>query len=588
MAKSDARFGYKANLSREDHDLSRRFGFTTAPGMLLPIWYDLATPGDSYYMEHKLPLLRSMQLAAPAMIEVKIHFETFFVPMDMILSTSGNLLEGVKINYSSNFTDGGTNVGSSFPLFAYPTFIADIMANNAQNDFHADAFRLADIFGLCPDNFTTYGLETPYQPFFFPYQIAAYHTIFQHYFRLDDKTSFETDFCNLDKYYNQSTFTPNRGFMAIHQRPWDFDYFTSVYRSPIVSNANVKQQLLSNSIYSDLMNQNTLPLKADGGGITSNEQIRSFGSLTPNTYDYSVRQLGSTALIRQAFANEKLAMITGRTKKNYDSQVLAHFGIKVPHDVKHDITLIHDDHFDLNVQEVTNLAQSSQAALGELAGKGYSAGKGNQFQFTAPCHGVVMTIFSVEPKKRYFGGFDRINAIANIYDFPQPEFDRLGNVPMFRYECGFYQSSATPGVDTRQNSDVIAWKERYYWNKRKFDRVSFAFAHAHTPAPGVTNDFSPYFLSFRPFAFGQSHSAGFAHSDSQRPDQENRFYIERDSMDSVMLVQFSYGWKITDTGENWNSTPWLAYARDPFIVNSYISCKKVSWLSKDGEPIYNF
>ena len=31
-------------------------------------------------------------------------------------------------------------------------------------------------------------------------------------------------------------------------------------------------------------------------------------------------------------------MITGRTKKNYDAQVLAHFGVNVPHDVKHDIT----------------------------------------------------------------------------------------------------------------------------------------------------------------------------------------------------------------------------------------------------------
>ena len=42
----------------------------------------------------------------------------------------------------------------------------------------------------------------------------------------------------------------------------------------------------------------------------------------------------STA-IRQMFANEKkLAMITGRTKKNYDSQVLAHYGVNVPHDVK--------------------------------------------------------------------------------------------------------------------------------------------------------------------------------------------------------------------------------------------------------------
>ena len=84
MAKSDSRFEYKANLSRTDHDLSQRRGFTSASGMLLPIWEDIATPGDSYYMHHDMPLLRSANLAAPAMVDVKVHFDTFFVPFQMI------------------------------------------------------------------------------------------------------------------------------------------------------------------------------------------------------------------------------------------------------------------------------------------------------------------------------------------------------------------------------------------------------------------------------------------------------------------------------------------------------------------------
>ena len=43
-----------------------------------------------------------------------------------------------------------------------------------------------------------------------------------------------------------------------------------------------------------------------------------------------------------------------------------------------------------------------------------------------------------------------------------------------------------------------------------------------------------------------------------------------------------------ETEENWNKTPWLAYARDPFIVDLNMKIKKVSWMSKDGEPVYNF
>ena len=69
MAKSDSRFEYKAKLGRTDHNLSQPFGFTSACGMLLPIWYDVATPGDSYYMQHDMPLLRSIQLIAPSMVD---------------------------------------------------------------------------------------------------------------------------------------------------------------------------------------------------------------------------------------------------------------------------------------------------------------------------------------------------------------------------------------------------------------------------------------------------------------------------------------------------------------------------------------
>ena len=89
MAQSDARFGYRAKLKREDHDLSRPFGFTAAPGMLIPIFADIATPGDTYYVKHDLTFLRTAPLAAPAMVDLKVHYETFFVPMQMIYQPNG-------------------------------------------------------------------------------------------------------------------------------------------------------------------------------------------------------------------------------------------------------------------------------------------------------------------------------------------------------------------------------------------------------------------------------------------------------------------------------------------------------------------
>lgn len=590
MAKSDARFEYRANLQRQDHDLSQKLGFTSASGMLLPIWFDLATPGDSYYMRHKMPLLRSSQLAAPAMVDVKVHFETFFVPMQMIYEPFENTIYSLR-NFRSSFYNVYSEyiMNNNFPLFDYNHFVTQVInTENPTNDYHADAFRLADLMGLKPTNFigANNGAEPNVQAFF-PYQLLSYHTIFQYYYRLDDKSQFENSYSNWDRYYdNSAQVQMPRDFMSIHQRPWAFDYYTSIYRSAIVSDNNMQRIAISeqsdlqtnllstykqgqnvkidaNSYYNNRVNDRIVSIAAKADGVYSGQQM------TGNV---------STAVIRQMFANEKLAMITGRAKKTYDAQVLAHLGVNVPHDVKHDITMIHHDEYDLNVQEVTSLASTSDAPLGELAGKSYASGQGESFKFTAPCHGVMMTIFSVEPNKKYFDTFERCNMISNAFDIPTPEFDRLGNQPMFRGEVGFTDRT---GTDSRNNYDIIGWKERYYSFKRKPNKVTYAFGYFNEQT-GI-NNYSSYMLGFRPFATVSDTVDNYPDS---RPDLENRFYIERNAVDNMCMIKFSYGWKSETGGENWNTTPWLVYARDPFIIDSDIQCKKVSWMSKDGEPIY--
>lgn len=592
MAKSDARFGYQADLGRQDHDLSQRHGFTCAPGMLLPIWYDFATPGDGYYMQHDLPMLRSQTLAQPAMIDVKVHYETFFVPIQMLYQPAENELERISPIQSTaiySILHQGAEL-QGFPLLNFSYYLNQCALNNTDEEYK-DAFRLLDFFELCPDNLTdnTVTKQSKYAPNFFPWQFLAYNTIYQYYYRLDDKNEFQNRRCNWDYCYDtanlgQSPVGPGFGWMDIHQRPWDFDYFTSMYRSPIISSANT--MAVSGNNYSVLNTGGQLPVTSNGYFASNNDDIMQFSGANAASYDVGNQNLTvSTAMIRQLFANEKLSMITGRTKKNYDSQVLAHYGVKVPHDVKHDITMIYHDEYDLFVQEVTSLSSTSDAPLGDLAGKSYSRGNGDPFKFVAPCHGVMMTIFSVEPKRRYIGGFNKLNAVSTYLDFPIPEYDRLGNVPMFRYECGYNTDH-----NTYTNADIIGWKERYYANKRKHDRASMAFDILGSG----TNPYSSYMLASRPFAY--SYVDAFNPLQDQRPDQSDRFYIDRGAMDNLCLVPYQYGWEHQDPQDedydpdapDWNKTPWLAFASDPFIVDSHVKCKKVSWMSKDGEPVYNF
>ena len=543
MAKSDSRFEYKAGLSRTDHDLSQPFTFTSASGMLLPIWCDIASPGDSYYMSHDMPLLRSSVLAAPAMIDVKVHYETFFVPMQMIYEPFENAKFQIK-NLRSSYYNMSSQLDNVLPVLPYNSCITDILDNFTHKTLRQDCFRMADLLGLDPINFCTNGANgfIPFAGSFFPWQLCAYQTIWQYYYRLDDKSQFESRFGNLDQFYANSDISFSDGttlgkFFEIHQRPWDFDYYTSMYRSPIVSDANM-QAFLSNGSTSQIANlfpvsnNSNGQVKSTGTGVNTNvnSTVQTIRTLDTNS---SLQQVNA-ANIRQLFANEKLAMITGRTKKNYDSQVLAHYGVSVPHDVKHDITMIHHDEYDLNVMEVTSLASTSDAPLGELAGKSYATGNGKSFKFTAPCDGVIMTIFSIEPKRKYQAQYNRINAISNVFDLPTPEFDRLGNVPMYRYECGM--KSTTPQY--KSLSDIIGWKERYYAFKRRPARASYAF-FANSAG---TNNYAPYVVSSAPFAFPTQISiSGLYDSIYPYPENENAFYINRGALDSVCMVDYSSG-----------------------------------------------
>lgn len=567
MAQSDARFGYRAKLSRDDHDLSQPLNFTTPPGLLCPIWFDIATPGDSYYMQHDMPLLRSIQLLAPMMTDVKVHFETFFVPLQMIYQPIENTLFSLTQIQSSNFLDVNFR-NNELPLFDYSSWINDLSSPSLK----FDAFRLSDFFGLSSLAIAQSDADVPYikvqtyTPSFFPWQILTYKAIFQYYYRLDDKTNFNNDF-NWDKHYNVELFKPGENFMEMYDRPWDFDYFTSMYRSPIVSDANL-QQVLPPAKYSSLSDSLINRYHKDLNTAVSNSAVDNFASVgTQNS-------VVNSAVIRQLFANEKLAMITGRTRKNYDSQVLAHYGVSVPHDVKHDLTMVHHDVYDLNVLEVTSLASTSDAPLGELAGKSVARGNGEKFKFTAPCHGVMMTIFSVEPKRTYTTGFDRINAITNAFDLPIPEFDRLGNVPMFRYEG--LASNATGTLN-----DIVGWKERYYQFKRKMPKATLAFF-----SQNGFNNYASYVINSAPHGIPNGYVDGLAPALS-RPDLSARFYISRDSLNEQCVLDYVPDWQKNEEGENWSNQPWMAYTRDPFIVDSHIKCKKVSWMSKDGEPVYD-
>ena len=132
---------------------------------------------------------------------------------------------------------------------------------------------------------------------------------------------------------------------------------------------------------------------------------------TPHTHNSSDPSFSlSTARIRTMFALEKLQRVTARAGKHYDDQTLAHFGFKVQKGMSGEVYKIGSWHTQLGVQKVTSTADTQGAALGEQAAVGYAIldARKKGFKFTAPCHGIVMCIWSCAPRYKYIGAIDKL------------------------------------------------------------------------------------------------------------------------------------------------------------------------------------
>ena len=314
----------------------------------------------------------------------------------------------------------------------------------------------------------------------------------------------------------------------------------------------------------------------------ANASGQSFGNNMSSATQTALLQTTSGRVtssgLRRMFAVEKLARVIGRAKMDYDSQVLAHFGFKVPHDVKHQLSHLKTQHSIIHIGEVISTADtyssgsggSSGSALGAIGGKGYGIIKSGDrpFKFTAPCDGVIMCTFSAVPRLRYYGTFDKQNVLTNRVSFYQPEFDKLGMQPIYHYEAFHFRSSSS------DNSNRLGWQFRYEQWKRKYDRVSEAFALPSNY--GQLNQNSAWVVSLSPYATvndlsgASSYGVGWSNAG---------LVCKPTELNSAMVVPYTTQWNTA-----YLTNPQTMFYTDPFICQFRANVKKVSVMSAYGEP----
>lgn len=614
---------YRAHLSRSGFDMSQSLAFTASTGMLLPVYSDFLNAGEKVSIRTNL-FARTQPLVTPPMADVDVYLDWFFVPMTMLYTAFGQVRYQTNDFISSLYSAAPGRPNGGFPVLSSSALFVSSVLNQSQtfslNPASIDAtstplyynplnfecagksmFRMLDLLGFNPRGIFYGAPGSPGDgvdnPSVFPYKALAYQAIYQEYFRNDDYEKRDVYAYNWDRYFEETgavgiglvggsssavKYVSPRNPYLLRYADYHKDYFQSIKPSPILSGMNLlspQSPIATNSVLQQINNylgstniESDSPLVAPfSGSLNENFKSSLLRTATDDTGS-DVYANTSAASLRSLFAVEKLMRITGRAAKDYDSQVLAHFGIKVPHDVKHQLTHLRSLNAMLSIGEVVGTADTyssetgSGSALGELAGKGYVSisesrnKKVKPLKWEAPVDGVLMCIFHAIPRLRTTQCFDRQNAVTQRTDLFIPEFDKLGMQPLYRYEVD---------PDYIGSSTQIGWQFRYQQYKRKYDRASHVFGGGANLA-GI-NQYSSWVLSYDPLAAVQSAS-----------DVSNAMALKcpPTALNQIMAVPY----QPQVNAETFVTNSAAEFYTDPFICDFRADVKKVSVMSPTGEP----
>lgn len=592
---SKNRLDFTANLGRHSHDVSQGYTSSIAPGCLVPQYFDILQPGDKIFFKTHM-FTRFQDISTAFLGEVDMHLDYFFVPLQMLYTIFGQMFAQTN-DVISDFFDVHDNVhGDNLPVLDLNTFFADgtkypIYAGTVCPYNYVDTvlkgnFRLLDAldYNACVVAYSQYEseqIQIPHKVFVgFPAALAAYQAIYQKYYRNEEIELFDIGAFNLDSCFNIGDLKiPDSKIEKLIRlrycgRP--NDYFTNIRFSPIATSINAVNQFSDGqgvgggptSNFSDLVRKvsdylgpydqkfavqdvgDTVPLSANN--MNRNGSVSSSFSVDDSDYGNV-----SAQNIRCLFALDKYLRVYGRAGKTYDDQILAHFGVNIPHDVKHDLTHLKHYRMVLQSDPVMSTADTENGSVGSVGGQVAGELNTNEESFTAPVHGVFMCIAYVVTHPRYTFTNSRLHSINNRLSFPIPEFDKLGAQPMLPAEVCF------PDDDFD-----YYWQNRYQEFKQKYNRCSITFAHDYQPQ-FHSNFFSPWVVSRLPYSwtsyFGQ-------------PTFKS-FFESPDALNNVMVSSYYGAWS-----NDFVDSPHLVLQTDPILTEFACFAKKVSWMSPSGEP----
>lgn len=525
----------KNHPRRSGFDLSNRVCFTSKAGELLPVFWDIVYPGDSFKIKTQL-FTRTQPLNTAAYTRIREYLDFYFVPLRLINKNLPTALMQMQDNpVQATGLSSNKVVTTEIPWIPFGNPANNnVTLSNIGQLYNTSSFDFSNFFGfnsltqsakllmylrygnfLAPTSDVTKSKSVGLSPsldlrnsetvsvgftsvHILP--LAAYQKVYADFFRFTQWEKNQPYTYNFDWYSGGNVlasltsrtlaekYYSDDNLFTLRYANWPKDMFMGVMPDSQLGDVSIVDASGSEGTFPvGLMDVNDGTIRAgllarsgSAPAEKSSLDMQTSSVLSANTtYSiYAQRAAGlsssfSILQLRMAEAVQKYREVSQFADQDARGQIMAHFGVSLSPVLSDKCMYLGGSSSNIDLSEVVNTNITGDN-VAEIAGKGVGTGQGS-FSGQFDEYGIIIGIYHNVPLLDYvITGQPQNLLYTNTADLPFPEFDSIGmQTIQFGRFVNSNKVSWTSGVDYR--TQTMGYLPRFFDVKTRYDEVLGAF-----------------------------------------------------------------------------------------------------------------
>lgn len=492
----------KIAVHRSSFDLSSKKLFTAKVGEILPVYWQIAIPGNKYRISSDW-FTRTVPVNTAAYTRIKEYYDFYAVPLRLI----SRALPQAFTQMTDYMTSAASNTANTEMLTSVPNTTLNLISLSLQtingNDVFDDAglpyvygtSKILDMLGygsfLASSNTAKaaitkaylgiQSLEDALNPLVYSVSqtvnllpLLTYQKIYYDAFSNSQWEKHLAYSYNVDYWDGKSQLSLAPEMLQLRYANYPKDYFmgmlpNSQYGSVAILPSTFLSSAPSNRVMAVVSSAQSDSNSSVVNPADSNNVITYASNNTSSSRFVNINSDLSALSIRATEYLQRWKEVAQFSSKDYSDQMAAQFGIKAPEYMGNHSHYIGGWSNVININEVLNTNLESDNSQAVIAGKGVGSQSGHTLTYDCGAeHQVIMCVYHAVPLVDWdLTGQNPQLTVTAISDFPQPAFDQLG-------------MQAVPALNLQNNrsrtvSGPLGYNLRYWQWKSNIDTVHAGF-----------------------------------------------------------------------------------------------------------------